>query len=544
MLMISINTFNAFAEPAIYTADSEKVIQKAPDKDAAEVLDHSKIIVRDISFVVTPPGDWKTTSRKLASDEPKVNPEHLVKPKEVEVSLERYVPPKFVEYVLEVRAQPRQAGVPVRVSPAEYSPREFALTPGQLIRISDLEKDYLLKMSKERQGIGTWKYLPVHGYKDEMLFFEYDYRDFETITPYHLPVELALVLPSPQRVTSIYRGPGLWRPVDCKTHDGLCVTEVDQHDELYFIDSLWVKGTNPNTSRIDWQLYYKVGFKRTQPDGNVASGTGWIHSAFAQRKINKIQSDLFISRVPASDSFKTPEQEQQAMNKLFVFDKNFEHLDVKENRFLKNTDPKNIRHLASIYDILIAWDMGVAGSYSQMKQSNLDKPLTQYGATVRIDASAPMFVDLELKGSVSYTAPISSLPEGSSTPGLLKFEQWLTYISPYKVSGHPLRLSLGGYYLTMMHDYLGFKSLLGFQGKVLWESDEMYYFGRVGPLGNNLSIGLSNREVGAGIGIYLDPEKRQDSWSIYTEYSNIDYTHTDGLNIKFQQFQLGIMNSF
>ena len=526
-----------------FLASADVLTSKKPEDYRSEIISSDPIRVKEIESNT----DFDPAAflfRVPASAGPEDN---LVPPGFVEqvspAPASQFEAKRRVSYCLEMRTAPSRKEVPVRFEPEDSAKEEFRMKPGQMVCLNDSEEDYLLKMRGEQRNEGAWLVLPVKGLVEgKELYFYYDFRDFETITPYHLPVQLGLSLQTSQKTVKVFSRAGEFPDEKCGATEKLCKVEIDNHAEIFLVGTQWLK-VESAAGHQEWKLYYHIGYIYRQPERTIRAGQGWISNAQAQRQISKLQPPLFANRMPQAEDFRTTQQERADLTKLFVFGNNLDKLDVKENRFLRNKPPEKIRYLASVYDIMMAWELGAGASYYEMSQSDQRQLFQQWGTTLRFGGAVPLFLDVELSGNIQYTVPISSTPE-SGTPPVLKMEQWLTYISPWKIADHPLRFGVGGYFITMSSNYLGFQSLLGIHMKALYETDDYYVFGRVGPIGDSLNFVISNRELGGGLGYYLSSENRSDGWSIYSEYSNIEFTSSRSLSIKYNQVQLGLMMGF
>ena len=188
-----------------------------------------------------------------------------------------------------------------------------------------------------------------------------------------------------------------------------------------------------------------------------------------------------------------------------------------------------------------------AGNFT-LEQNFLTDKFSQQNVNVGFGIFAPIFIDLEIQGTLMGMIPLSATEDNTfEKTYLFRAEQWLLYTTPVSLSGTPLKFGVGGYYLTMFSDNrnFGFNSLVGFQVKMLFENDSFWFGTRYGPTGQDLGFRFENRELGADFGIRLDPSRKYESWSIYGDISDTSFTNPNtGNSTKFQILQLGIRKQF
>ena len=91
----------------------------------------------------------------------------------------------------------------------------------------------------------------------------------------------------------------------------------------------------------------------------------------------------------------------------------------------------------------------------------------------------------------------------------------------------------------------GFNSLVGFQGKMLFESSRFWTGARYGPTGQDFSFRFENRELGFDIGYRLNPERRYESWTVFGDFSDTNYNSPNIDNsTKFQIISIGVRKQF
>ena len=90
----------------------------------------------------------------------------------------------------------------------------------------------------------------------------------------------------------------------------------------------------------------------------------------------------------------------------------------------------------------------------------------------------------------------------------------------------------------------GFNSLVGFQGKALFENTQMWLGVRYGPTGQDFNFKFENRELGADFGWRLNPQRRYESWAIYGDYSDTSYISPSSNKTTFQLISIGIRKQF
>lgn len=451
--------------------------------------------------------------------------------------------PKQIIYFIELRSFAGNGPKTVHQFGDPTSPRVFNLQPGEIVKITDSPDQYIHKLRMDRDNQGLWKKITTREQDIQHPQVYYDWRNFDTITSHDFPVELDILVPYGKNSIPVFNRPGAWTWKDCGISDDLCLDTIDLHTKAYLFDSTIVD-IRQSFAGGGFNLFYKIGYQITDKDGIVQHKVGWIPSAHAKRKISQLPKSLVATRSP--DSFGTYESDSerlQRLQKYYVFDANMHSENRTMNRWLASTPGQS----SEVFFQNIAIDAVANFNTFHLEQSFLDKEFDQKGVAVGLGIFAPIFIDLEIQGTATVTVPISATQDETfEKVFLFKGEQWLLYTTPLSIGGSPFKFGIGGYYSTMFASQksFGFNSLVGFQAKGLVESSSFWTGVRYGPTGQDFSFRFENREIGAELGIRLNPERKYESWSIYGDFSDTSYTSESKNSTKFQIIQLGIRKQF
>lgn len=452
--------------------------------------------------------------------------------------------PKQILYFLELRSFVGNTAKPIHQYADPGSPMVYQLAPGEMVKITDSPEQYIHKMRMDRDNQGLWKKITTREQDIQNTQIYYDWRNFDTITSHEFPVELDILVPYGKNSVPVFNRPGAFTWKDCGVTDDLCLDTIDLHTKAYLFDSTIIDTRLSSRETGGFNLFYKIGYQITDKDGAVQHKIGWIPSTHAKRKISQLPKSLVATRSP--DSFSSYESDQERLTRLqkyYVFDANM-HSD---NRNMSRWLASNPGQTTEVFFQNTAIDAVANFNTFHLEQSFLDQEFDQKGVAVGLGIYAPIFIDLEIQGTALLTVPISATEnETFEKAYLFKGEQWLLYTTPLSINGSPFKFGVGGYYSTMFASQrnFGFNSLVGFQGKMLVESASFWTGVRYGPTGQDFRFRFENREIGAEIGIRLDPSRRYESWSIFGDYSDTSYTSQSLNSTKFQIIQLGIRKQF
>lgn len=453
-------------------------------------------------------------------------------------------PEERVTYFLEVRKHDNVLPVLLRQNPSHSAPLSMRLMPGQIIRVDDTASDYLATLRLEQRNNGAWKKIDVSSAQENLtIHMYYQWQTMFSIGANLQPVELKLNIPPGRNVITVFNKPGRWTPTDCQASEDLCVGWPDQYAKVFLFDTKIIDLKEHVPGEHEFALFYNVGFSYKTANGDYKNGMGWIPASQAVRNLNFLPQSLDKVRSLAATGFMTEKQRREQFQSFFLFKKNATTLDSQNTRWTRFD--KNNRG-QGLFDVKIAWDAIFKTGYNNLNQTFLTDPLVQYVVTPGVRASAPIFIDLDISGEANISMPVAS--EGSLEPAyILKLDQWLTYTAPLRLGDTPLRFGFGGYYTTMLNSNsnYGFRSLVGFQGKVQLENATNWYYIRYGAVGADLNFEFRNREVGFGLGYRLDPDRRFDGWSIFAEISDTQYKSPNTETVTdLDQIAIGVMRGF
>lgn len=471
------------------------------------------------------------------------NPEHDSSEK-VGVVRNDELPQKIV-YFLELRSFQGNNPAPVYPQSNQAAAPLLQLQPGEMIKVVDTPSQYIHKMRMDRDNQGLWKTITTRPEDSKSLNLYYDWRNFDTITSHELPIELDVLVPFGKNSIPTFSRPGSWTWKDCSLAESICIDNIDLHTKAYLFDSTIVNVSQSQTLAQTYKVFYKIGYSLKDKDGKLQHKVGWIPAEHAKRKITQLPKSLLATRTPDSfGTFESDEERRLRLQKYYVFNSNMNSDNKNVNRWISSTPGSS----TEVFNKSTAID-GFAGfSTFHLEQSFLNEEFDQQGANVGLGMFVPLFVDLEGQAIVTGTIPISANESATFEKAyLLKAEQWLIYTTPISINGSPFKFGVGGYYMSMFasEKQFGFNSLVGFQGKVLYETESTWFSMRYGPTGQDLNFRFENRDIGGEIGFRFDPSRKYESWSIYGDFSDTSFNNPkSGNSTKYQILQLGIRKQF
>jgi hypothetical protein len=453
--------------------------------------------------------------------------------------------PKQIVYFLELRSFQGNNSVPIYPNTSQATAPLLNLQPGEMIKIVDTPAQYVHKMRMDRDNQGLWKNIKVREQDPKNLNLYYDWRNFDTITSHDFPVEMDILVPYGRNSIPVFSRPGSWTWKDCGLAESLCLDHIDLHTKAYMFDATIVNTSQSPKLTQSYRLFYKIGYQVKDKNGITQHKVGWIPSDQAKRKISQLPKSLLATRSPSSfGSYESDAERLRRLQKYYVFDANMESENRAPNRWLASTPGQS----SEIFFRSIALD-GIAslGTF-HLEQNFLAEEFDQKGANVGLGIFMPLFIDLEIQGSYMMTVPIEANEGGIfEKTFLMRAENWLLYTTPLSIAGAPFKFGIGGYYMTMFANdkSFGFNSLIGFQTKGLFENESFWTGFRYGPTGQDLNFRFENREIGIDFGYRIDPAKRYESWAIYGEYSDTNFTNPQTKSsTKYQIMQIGIRKQF
>ncbi len=457
--------------------------------------------------------------------------------------------PKKIVYFIELRSFQGNQSITIHEKANPSSKSILRLQPGEMVKVIDTPSTYIHKMHMDRDNQGLWKNITTREQDIESPALYYDWRNFETITSHDFPIELDVLVPYGHNSVPVFSRPGAWTWKDCGLNENLCVDNIDLHTIAYLFDSTIVDTRLAENLAPDYRLFYKIGYQIKDKDGVLQHRVGWIPSTHARRKISQLPKSLLATRAPNSlGSYESDEERMARLQKYYVFDSNMLSENKNISRWINSIPGQS----AEVFFQNIAID-GVANySYFNLKQDfalqSLGEDFTQQGIALGAGIYAPIFIDLEIQGTATLTVPIDANENNTYKKApIFRGEQWLLYTTPLSISNVPFKFGIGAYYMSMFASQLefGFNSLVGFQGKVLFENDRFWTGARYGPTGQDFDFRFENREIGFDFGYRLEPEKRYESWSVFGDFSDTNYNSSSIDNsTKFQIISIGVRKQF
>ena len=420
------------------------------------------------------------------------------------------------------------------------------IEPGELVKVVDTGQEFVTKMRMDRDNQGLWKQVGRRDSGDPSdLFVYYDWRNFDTVLTNQSSIELDILVPRDMSSVPVFSRPGPWTWKDCQLGGDICVDRVDQHVEAFLMDTGFAVVNDMRTRQNVLQLFYKIGYKLHDKEGVLRHRIGWVPAYFARRKISAVAKDLLSTNEYGFSGFETDEERLLRLSKYYVFEENM----YSNNRLMSRWLTKRPGEKYEVFDNTFQYDFVLGYQNFGLEQSFLDEKFTQQSALVGFGIYAPLYVDLEVQGTFTLGVPVGYGPDNGlfKAAPIFRGDQWLTYTTPIGINDMPLKVGIGLYYLTMFQSQLdfGFKSFVGFQGKVGFENKNFWIDARFGPTGQDFNFNFSNREVGASVGLRLDPSQSYESMTLYLDYSSTSFqSSTSGHTTDFTIFNLGLRKSF
>lgn len=451
--------------------------------------------------------------------------------------------PKVI-YFIELRPIPGNTPRDIYLDANTYRPAVGRLQPGELVKVVDSSAEYIHKMRMDRANQGVWRKVGRRDGGDPSDFhLYYDWKNFDTIHATQSAIDLDILIPRDMSSVPVFSRPGAWTWKDCELGSDVCVDRIDQHVSALLLDTGFSIVNDMRTRRDTLQLYYKIGYKLTDKTGVVHTRIGWIPSYFASRRITSVPRNV-LSLNGKSTNFETDEERALRLSKYYVFEENMK----SDNKIVSRWMKKRPGEEEEVFDNTFSYDALVAYNSFNLEQSFLDEPFKQTSASFGLGIYAPIYVDLELQGTLTFSVPVSHSPAEiyPDTP-LFRGDQWLMYTTPVGLEKMPIKVGLGMYYLSMFESQtdFGFKSFVGFQAKIGIENERFWLDARFGPTGQDFDFNLENREMGASLGIRMDPSKGYDSLTLFLDYGMTTYTSpVSGHTTDFTIFNVGFRKTF
>jgi hypothetical protein len=453
---------------------------------------------------------------------------------------------RHVVYFLELRPMQNNGAKNLYQSMNMSLPPAARIEPGELVKVVDTAQDYITKMRMDRDNQGMWKQIArKNGGDPTDLFVYYDWRNFDTVLTNQSSIELDILVPRDMSSVPVFSRPGPWTWKDCQLGGDLCLDRIDQHVEAFLMDTGFALVNEMRTRQNVLQLFYKIGYKLHDKEGVLRHRIGWIPAYSARRKISMLPKNLLSTNEYGFSGFETDEERLQRLSKYYVFEKNM----YSDNRLMSRWLTKRPGEQHEVFDNTFQYDFVLGYQNFDLTQSFLEETFTQQSALVGVGIYAPLYVDLEVQGNFTLGVPVGFGPDNGlfkATP-IFRGDQWLTYTTPIGINDMPLKIGIGLYYLTMFQTELdfGFKSFMGFQGKIGFENESFWFDGRYGPTGQDFSFDFSNKEIGASAGIRIDPSRGYESMTLFLDYSTTTFkSATTGHTTEFTIFNLGLRKSF
>lgn len=433
------------------------------------------------------------------------------------------VEPKIV-YFLELRPIHGNPPRDVFLSPNTYHHAVARIQPGEMVKVVDSTSEFLQKMRLDRDNQGLWRQVGRKEAGDPSdLFVYYDWKNFDTVPATQASIDLDILVPRTLSSVPVFSRPGAWTWKDCQLGSDICIDKIDQHTSALLLDTTYTVINDLRTRKDILQLYYKIGYKLTDKSGQIQTRIGWIPSYYASRKITSVPRNILsINGKGTGSGFETDEERASRLSKYYVFNDNMK----SENKIVSRWMKKRPGETEEVFDNTFSYDALMAYSGFDLKQSFLDDPFKQSAAMFGLGIYAPIYVDLEAQGTLMFSMPVSHEPASlyPDTP-LFRGDQWLMYTTPIGLEKMPIKVGLGMYYLSMFESKsdFGFKSFVGFQMKLGIENERFWLDARFGPTGQDFDFNLDNRELGASLGVRINPSKGFDSLTLFLDYSQTSY---------------------
>ncbi len=397
-----------------------------------------------------------------------------------------------------------------------------SLKPGDMVKVKFTLHDYMRQQQAEKKNLGFWRKIKASGITGtrDVYFFSH-WKDIQTLNPYE-KVSLDILVPKNQVSIPVFNKPGYsdWR--ECSQIYQLCNAFIDTYSNVELTEAKFFEVNSQFTKQRSWELFYKVKFSYLKSDAKSASGTGWIAAKNAKRKIKPLSLAVYnLSRDRGPAGIGTGNGK-----KFFVFENNEKNPYIAESRWLSATSATQLKYKSSLFDQNFAIDAIAGFNYTSLTQDFFktdEDDLEQYGVNVGLGLSAPLYLDVDLEGSVLVSTPLSSSSARKST--FIYLDQMFNLTIPRHWMNAPIKIGFGGYYYLMTNnsEEYGFSSLIGFHTRLKYDAKKWHAFIRYAPIGVDLGGDFKDREFSIGGGYKFKPSKGYNSPHIDIDVSDVFY---------------------
>lgn len=438
------------------------------------------------------------------------------------------------------------------------------LNEGELVRVKATEDQIFRREQDERMNQTSW--LSIEGYTEGTaveLFLKEDWKAFLFLEGEDLPIFLQLKTTNSKPGITLLTEPTEESRRACQLNPKDCADWIDPDMSLILTDTRfsgrYVQQAAQAAQPEQWELFYRVHYARKNVQGQIESGTGWSPSRHFERKLIKPSDLNFVDRVNAESLGITPPSESQSVTKKVeaqtlvqevkaqVLDQMFPAVpdnvkEVKYSRWVKEESKEGPSNLDFRIDFEWRFDFN---QLQLRKTGNGDAELNQNGLLFGFGGIAPVLLNFEVGGYLTYLHPASKDQSSGPQVALIRFEQSIVRLSPLFAEYGSFKWGAGWHLISQQQKIYGFSSLVGLDLVGIFENRHSVAYGRMGIIGNSEGISLSNFEITMGYGLRLNPSIGYRSLNIVFEYSSFNFKSKSGEDQSgYQSLSLGLRKAF
>lgn len=442
------------------------------------------------------------------------------------------------------------------------------LKEGELVRVKASEDQILRREQNERLNQTSWLAIEGHAENSAVeLFLKEDWKAFLFLEGEDLPIFLQLKTDDSKPGITLLSEPTEEARRACQLNPNNCAGWVGPDMSLILTDTRFsgrfvrqpAQESQPEAQPEQWELFYQVHYARKNTQGQIESGTGWSPSRHFERKLMKRSELSFVDRVNAESLGLVSVSENQVVAKKVeaqtlvqevkaqVLDQMFPDVPenvkaIKYSRWVKEETKDGPSNLDFRIDFEWRFDFN---QLKLKKTGNGEAELNQNGLLFGFGGIAPVLLNFEVGGSLSYLHPASKAEASGPKVPLIRFEQFIVRLSPLLADYGSFKWGAGWHLISQQQKIYGFSSIIGVDLVGIFENRRSVAYGRLGPIGNSEGFSLSNFEVTLGYGLRLNPSIGYRSLNLVFELSSFNFKSKSGEDqSSYQSLSLGLRRAF
>lgn len=459
----------------------------------------------------------------------------------------------IVSYVLEVTegiSGPRK--IPLYPSASVTDEPIAELTTDDILRMEETPESYLQKLRAEVGGEPIWRKITVQvdDKKTRDLWFQYSSTTMRTLRLNDQPFEMAVRAPRVKINFPLYREPGFWSPQDCQHDIHVCAALLVSNSRIYLLESQFRLVDRADKKGEWYHIFYHLGSYSPDDGLKHLRGSGWTESTAVSRRTDRGPSCVVISGDLPSDDPEVQAVIEKNEKALFVLGSNSND-PARRKRLINGLglNPEKMAKMMSIVDITLGSEGHLGFNYISLDQPFAGPEYTQQALKLGGAVYTNLFVDLQLRGSLDGTITLGSNNNSYGQNNLLDAQQLLVYSSPWTLNGIPVKLGVGGYFMSMLSKRAigGFAGFIGAQGQLLLEGNRWSLGFRYGPIAQDISINLQNRLMGSSLTYKMPWQMQGRPVELSIEGSDVSFSNSatgNSTNMKNIGLQLSFPLNF